>query len=237
MIAFFSIILLGVACKKEAEDVLDEYAEDTMIFPEDLGDYDGLFLAVRNYIGNVEVENKAITQDFAYAQMMNPDFVDVGAVLLNGSLLVKLPTHQYFSLLDNHDFKLNEGKQSKWEIKGGNGFQQFSKSLSIRMPGLVTFKESPSAINLAESITLRIEDYPSHADGVIWILRDIDEKTIQIESKTTEVTISAAELGELRPGAKSLIKVVAYSTEKWENGGKKYVFLNETAEVLNVAFN
>lgn len=236
-IAFFAVILTGVACQKEKEDVLDEYAEDFIVFPEELEEHDGLMLAVMNYINTLEVTGTPIIQEFAYAEFKEEKFVDVGIVRLNGNLLFKVPSNQYVSMPDDIGFKLKEGIRNKWQISGGNSFQQINQQVSMKMPGLVTFEEPPSEINLSEPITLRIKNYPAQAEGVIWIVRDVDGKTIQKETKTAEITISAADLGELRSGAKSLIKVVAYASESWGSDGKKYLFLNETADMMNVSFD
>ena len=81
-----------------------------------------------------------------------------------------------------------------------------------------------------------MEDFPANAQAIIWQLKDINGNFIQKETLINEWTLTAAELSQLLPGKNSLIKVAAYSLEKWENGGKKYVFVNEMVETSAIEF-
>jgi hypothetical protein len=65
-------------------------------------------------------------------------------------------------------------------------------------------------------------------------LKDIDGNFIQKETLTNELTLTSAELSQLNPGKNSLLKVAAYSLDKWDNEGKRYVFINEMVETSNL---
>jgi NifB/MoaA-like Fe-S oxidoreductase len=106
--------------------------------------------------------------------------------------------------------------------------------MEVKMPAKITFDALPDIISLEKNITLKVKNFPTNAQAIIWQLKDIDGNFIQKETLTNELTLTSAELSQLIPGRNSLIKVAAYSLDKWDNGGKRFVFINEMVETANL---
>lgn len=230
------MILLG-SCSKEKDLAPDKYAEDSITIPEGLDDYDGLMVAVRNYISKVEITEEPIVQDVAYSEFkVDGKFADVGQVKLNNKILFRVPSNQYVSLPDDENFKLNEGSKNVWNAGGKSGFPKFEKILTVSMPGLVIFDEVPSEISLSQGFSAKVKNVPTHTISLIWVLKDVEGNSIQKTTKTSEVTFTPSDMSSLKPGIRSLIKVAAYSIEEWSHEGKTFFFLNQTTDLVNAAF-
>lgn len=233
---FFSVVAASVffSCKKEDNFVPEKYADETILFPEELGEPDGLMMAVRDMVGIDLTGKQEIPVDLALAYFNPSGYVEVGEVKLNNKLLDLTSANQYVSNLENISFELNGSTQNRWSIAGDNGFETFNKVLTVRMPAKIVFDAAPAVIALNQQITLKVESLPNHAQAIIWQLKDVDGNFIQKETTTNELTLTASELSRLSAGRNSLLKVAAYSMEKWTNSGKQYVFVNQTVETATV---
>ena len=238
LFVFFTLVSIAFSsCKKEEVYVPEKYAEESVLYPEGIEERDALLMAMRDYVRVEITGNSEISVDFALAQFTDKKFKAVGQVKLNNDSLVKTSANFYVSNLDKINFKLNPGTLNKWSITGGNGFTAFNRTLTVKMPAQIVFDSLPKSISLNNNITLRVKDFPLHAQAIIWQLKDVDGNLIQKETFNNEWTLTAAELSKLVPGKNCLIKVAAYSLEKWENGGKKYVFVNEMIEKADIELN
>ncbi|MCO5234393.1 MAG: hypothetical protein LC105_02415 [Chitinophagales bacterium] len=227
------LFILLISCKKKDDFTPIKYAEETILYPENIEDIDALLMAIRDDIG-IDLLNKEISVDFAFARFGQTNSVDVGDVKLNNILLSKTSANQYISPIDKNNFNLNSGIQNKWEIEGGSDYSAFNKSASIKMPAKITLDQVPDVIPLNQAITLKVNGLPSNAQAIIWQLKDINNQYIQKETTTSQLTITIDELKQLSLGENSLLKVAAYSLEKWEMDGKKFAFLNEFVETKNI---
>lgn len=238
---YSSLILLAVSmyslisCKKEDDFEPEKYADETLIFPNEMPNADGIFLAARDMIGIDLTGTQEVAVDMALVQIGSNPFVEVGTVKLNNKALAKSTANQYSSDLETLNFDLVPGKQNRWNISGNNGHAAFDKTISIKMPQKIEVANEPSVISRNQAITFQLKNYPNNAQAIIWNLKDVDNKYIQKETNTPEVTFTADELQTLVPGKNSLLKVAAYSMETWTNGDKKYNFLNETVETVYLA--
>ena len=233
----FSLVAgILISCKKEDNYVPEKYADETVIYPVGIEDRDALLLSIRDYVKVDNSSTAEISVDFAFAEFFDKEFMNVGPVKLNGDSLVKTSAEFYVSNLDKNDFGLNPGTQNQWFIGGGNGFTTFNRMMEVKMPAKIVLESVPNSIALNTEVTLKAKNFPENAQAIIWHLKDVEGNFIQKETVTNELILSSSELSQLVPGKNSLIKVVAYSMERWENGGKQYVFLNEMVETAPVEF-
>lgn len=237
LFAFIVFILFAfTSCKKDDNYVRVKFAEESVLYPEGIEDRDALLMAIRDYVRLSIASTAEFPVDLALAEFVDEDFKNVGQVKLNNDSLAKTSANFYVSNIDKSNYKLEPGNENQWSISGGNGFESFNKKLAVKMPAKIVFESLPSMISLSNDITLKVVDFPSNAQAIIWKLTDVDGHFIQKETITNELTLTAAELSKLSPGRNSLIKVAAYSLEKWENDGKKYVFVNEMVEMSSIEF-
>lgn len=234
LFVLLNIVLLS--CKKEDNYVPEKYAEETVIYPEGIENRDATLLAIRDYVGVDLTGLTEIPVDFGLAEFLDTEFKNVGKVKLNNDSLTKTSAEFYVSNLDNINFDLNPGNQNQWSIEGGNGFAAFSRKMEAKMPAKIVFDALPNFISLSNNITLKVKSFPTNAQAIIWHLKDIDGNFIQKETLTNELTLTSSELSQLIPAKNSLIKVAAYSLDKWENEGKRFVFINEMVETATVEF-
>lgn len=235
-VLFLSVVAATVlfSCKKEDNFVPEKYAEETVLFPDGIEEYDGMMMAVRDMIGIDLTGKQEIPVDLALAYFDQSGYKDVGQVKLNNKLLDLTSANQYVSNLENINFGLDGSTQNRWQVEGGNGFSSFNKVLTVRMPAKIVFEAVPAVIALGQEITLKVESLPNHAQTIIWQLKDVEGNFIQKETTINELTLTASELSKLSAGRNSLLKVAAYSMEKWANSGKQFVFINQTVETATV---
>lgn len=234
----FLVLTLATAtafsCKKEEQYIPEKYADESVIYPEGIDDRNALLLAIRDYVGVDITGTSEIPVDFALAEFKDNEFKNVGQLKLNGDTLTKTSANFYVSNLENINFNLNPGNQNQWSIVGGNGFSAFNRKLEVKMPTKIVFESLPDFISLSSNITLKVKSFPNNAQAIIWQLKDVDGNFIQKETTANELKLTSSELSQLVAGKNSLIKVAAYSLEKWENDGKKYVFVNEMVETSSI---
>jgi hypothetical protein len=233
-ILFVFINFALLSCKKEDNYVPEKYAEESILYPEGIENRDATLLAIRDYVGVDLTGTIEIPADFCLAEFLDTEFKNVGQVKLNNDVLSQTSANIYISSLDDINFNLNPGNQNLWLIEGGNGFSAFNRKMEVKMPAKITFDALPNIITLGNNVTLKVKNFPTNAQAIIWQLKDIDGNFIQKETLTNELTLTSAELSQLIPGRNSLIKVAAYSLDKWDNGGKRFVFINEMVETANL---
>ncbi|MCO5231278.1 MAG: hypothetical protein M9958_09010 [Chitinophagales bacterium] len=229
----FYLIFTIVSCKKDDDYTPMKYAEETILYPENIETIDALLLAIRDDIG-IDLLNKEISVDFAFARFGDASSSDVQEVKLNNTVLSKTSANQFVSPIDKNNFNLNAGVQNKWDISGGANFPSFNKTATVKMPGKIAIDQEADIINLNQAITLRIKGIPANAQSIIWQLKDINNNYIQKETTTQELTLTVEELKKLAPGENSLLKVAAYSLERWEANGKHYAILNEFVDTREI---
>ena len=222
------------SCNKDDAFVPVKRAEEPILFPIDSNHYDGMMLAIRTdkIPANTIPDTSFI--DMVLAQFYNPGLVSVGNVRLNDKLLLPISS-QYISNHTILSYELAAGTQNKWTIQGDNGIAGFTKKLNTKMPGFIHLNSVPQEIDLSQSITLQIENVPANSQAIVWSLIDINGNQVQKETTGTTVTWTKEELQSLSPGLNSLLKVAAYTKEVNQIGSRKYLFLNETTDVVDIS--
>lgn len=233
LLASLSLTIVCAACKKDEEFIPQKYAEETILYPNEIPAHDGLMLSIRDYIG-IDLTNQEIPVDAGVAEYGSPVLVNVGEVKVNNKALTATSSNKYVSNIDVINFDFNEGSQNRWAIAGVEEFPAFNRTLTVKMPGKIAFDDVPEIISLSGDVTLKVEKFPNHAQAIIWNLKDVEGNFIQKETTTNELTLTSAELAKLKPAENCLLKVAAYSMETWESSEKKYLFINQTVETAQI---
>lgn len=248
---FFSLILLVVfgavifsSCSGDGdEDPMETTQSNPVPSP---GDADGVMAAIKaksnlpegtpQVPGMPDILLDVASANF-YSSTNGGSLVNVGTVSLNDFQLQTVGGNSYINNFTDITLDINSGQANDWTVAGSNGFDGFSHTTAKKMPGVVRFASSVSeTISASAAVTLSVESVPSNVDNLLWVISD-GSNIVTKESKTTSVTFSASELGDLRSTETGIVQVAAYNSESQTFGGKKIYFINETVDSKFVTIN
>ncbi|MDG1476352.1 MAG: hypothetical protein P8Q14_04345 [Vicingaceae bacterium] len=181
-----------------------------------------------NSISNTSVAGQTITTTIGTGVGIfldgSSNFVDVGALQLNGNALTLNPNNSYV-FVPGTTMPLGITFNSvDWSVAGGNGFPAITKNVTIGFP---TVSEITSSANVtkANGYTLSVNNV-SGADSVLFLVGGINKT---IPGNATSCTFSSNELSGLDDGA-TVVQVAAYISTNETLSGKVIYYGNETVQ-------
>ncbi|MDB4534079.1 hypothetical protein N9242_04335, partial [Vicingaceae bacterium] len=155
----------------------------------------------------------------------NSSFIGAGTVKLNTNTLTQNPNNSYvFVPGTTMPTGISFAGNVSWDVSGGNGFNAFTKNVTIGFP-TVSEITSSATVTKSTGYTVTVNNV-SGADSVLFLVGGIDKT---ISGNATSCTFSSSELSSLANGT-AAVQVAAYISTNETIGGKVIYYGNETVQ-------
>lgn len=238
-------IIITPSCNKEEDDDDNNNNNNTNVPTTptpSFGDANGVLAAVRFNtaqsvpgMGTIFVEVDAASGAF----FNGSNYHDAGEVKVNNKPLTKYQNNTYALVgTSSGELEYATGDPVNWSVSGSANVPSFTHTTTNLMVASAPLSAStPDNIDIDADVILSLENFPTHATDVLWIIIDKDGKIIQKTNSSASVTFTASELATLSKGANAMIQVAAYNYSSQTYGGKKIYFVNETATSKSVTLD
>lgn len=237
-----SLVVFSSSCGKDDDDDDDQNPNQptaTTIPPID--DADGIMVALKtlSFVSQLGFETEVPTNTAvaAFGNMQTGDFVDVGAVDVDGNVLTKYENDSYvFTPSVTNPNGIEFGTNFTWNVAGGNGFAAFDHTVNFPFPSIGKITSATGTISAASSYTLTVQSVAS-ADSVIFQIAGANGTNVLVTKvgNSTSHTFTASELASVGKGT-GIIQVAAYRLNNATKAGKNIYFINETVVTEFVEF-
>lgn len=241
-VLMLALVVFSTSCGKDDDDDDTQTPNQptaTTIPPID--DADGIMVALKtiafiNQLG-FETEVPTNTAVAAFGNMQTGDFVDVGAVDVDGNVLTKYENDSYvFTPSVTNPNGIEFGTNFTWNVAGGNGFAAFDHTVNMPFPSVGKITSATGTISSASPYTLSVQNVAG-SDSVIFQIAGANGTNVLVTKvgNPSSHTFTAAEVASVGKGT-AIIQVAAYRMDNATKGGKNIYFINETVVTEFVEF-
>lgn len=238
-----SIVLSLGSCKKDDDD--DNNNNNTTTQPQASNippapsDVDAIAVGLKTvsfidagpFGGSIQQDiNTAVA---AFGDLQAGNFVDVGAVDIDGDVIEKQSNNAYVYTFNGTPggtggaLGLDFSGNYTWNVTGGSGFTAFDHTVTQSFPSIGEITSSTDNIDASSSYTLSVNDI-SRADSVIFQIAGTDGNVLVVRPGSDEsYTFTASDVASVGTGT-AIIQVAAVRYFPETINGKNIWFINET---------